>query len=377
MAELILWGSFLTLLYIAVGYPASLVLLSAVIRDRVDKGECYPTVTLLVPAYNEEECIEEKIKNSLAIDYPAERLEVLVASDGSTDRTPEIAQRYDGAGIRFIDYKERGGKTALLNKTVPEATGEIVVFSDTSSMIDAEGFKELIFNFNDRRVGSVSGSYRIGFDATSARDQGESVYWVYETFMKKKESETGSTIGAHGAFYAIRKELFGALEEGIINDDFIIPARVVMQGYRAVYEPAAMSWELTRASSAGEFRRRVRIVTGNIQQIVVLRGLFTSGLMGAWQFFSHKVLRVFLPVFTIALFASNAVLATPFYRATLAAQAAFYALGLATLVFRPASGPIRILTSLPYYVILLNAASVGGIFNYIVRGSEVTWNKTG
>ncbi len=377
LVEFILWGSFLTLVYMVVGYPAALIAVSLFRRNRVVKGECYPTVTLLVPAYNEEDCIEEKIKNSLELEYPGDKLEVLVASDGSTDRTAEIAKKYDGAGIRFIDYKENEGKTALLNKTVPEATGEIVVFSDTSSIIDPKTFKELIFNFNDPRVGSVCGSYRLGFDPSSTRDHGESSYWVYETFLKKKESDTGSTIGAHGAFYAIRRALYDRLDDGIINDDFIIPARVVLKGYRAVYEQGAMSWDITRASSVGEFRRRVRIVTGNIQQISILSGLLTKSPMTAWQFFSHKVLRVLLPVFTTGMFLSNAALLdSPFYRATFALQVLFYLLGLATPITRPQSRLFRLAAAAPYYLILLNAATVAGIFNYLKRGPEVSWGRT-
>lgn len=374
MAELVFWFSLLMILYTGLGYPMVLLVLSLFVRKEVDKKEFYPEVTLLIPAFNEEDVIEEKILNSLSLDYPKEKLEIIVASDGSTDGTSGIVKRYLSEGITFHDYPVREGKTMLLNKTVPQASGDIIVFSDTSSIIDTEGFKELIFNFHDKKVGSACGKYKLGFDATTARDGGEGVYWKYETFLKEKESAIGSTLGAHGAFYAIRKRLFAPLKKDLINDDFAIPAGIVLQDFRAVYDPAAVAHEMTRTSSQGEMKRRQRIMVGNLQQVFELKSLLTAGVVPCWQFLSHKVLRIFLPLFFSGVFVSNLFLHSTFYRVMLGSQVAFYVLGLLGSASRNNDG-LRVLTTLPYYVILLNVSTIMGTVGFLTKGAKVTWHK--
>jgi len=331
-------------------------------------------VSLLIPAYNEEAHIEQKLRNSLALDYPRERLEIVVASDGSTDRTNVIVKQFQGQGIRLLEMRDNIGKSAMLTRTVPLLKGEVVVFSDTSSELEPGALRAVVRNFADPRVGCVSGLYRLK-GAEDLRAQGEGLYWRYETFIKQQESRLHSILGAHGAFYAIRRHLFEALAGSLINDDYLIPMQIVAQGYRAVYEPAAVSWERELASVEGEFARRRRIAAGNCQQIVELRHLLdpTRGWV-AFSFFSHKVLRTLAPLFMIAVLLTSPWLPTPWAVVTLAAQAALYGSAAAGYLCQRAGKVVRWLSP-PLYFCLGNLAMLAGLLKFCFGRDRFGWER--
>ena len=220
-------------------------------------------------AYNEARVIERKIRNALELDYPAERLEIVVASDGSSDGTAEVARRVAieleaGERVRVLDYPVNRGKLAVLNETIPQVRGDIVVFSDASSMLAPDAVRQLVANFADPEVGAASGIYRVRKQEESRLGVQEDFYWQYETFLKQQESRLGVVLGAHGSLYAIRKVLYPFPSTGLINDDYIVPLRILQQGHRVAYEMGAVAYE--EASEMGGFSRRVRIMAGNFEQ---------------------------------------------------------------------------------------------------------------
>ena len=364
------WVSAFLAVYPYLVYPALLVVLRRVMPRPPRKAAIEPTVSLLVAAYNEEDVIAAKIENSLALDYPAERLETVVASDGSSDATNAIAARYaDGKRVRLIAFPANRGKLAALNEVIPQLSGEIVVFSDASSMLTPESIRVLVSSFADPEVGAVSGSYLVRNPARAALGKQEDFYWRFETALKAAEGELNSTLGAHGALYAIRRDLYPFPERGVINDDFVIPLRIVARGYRAVYEPDAVAVE--EAHEMEGFRRRVRITSGNIQQLSELpRLLLPLRAMPLFFFISHKAMRLLVPPAMIACFIANLfLLNSPFYRVLFAGQVAFYALALggAAFALRPR------LLRLPYYFSMVNAALIVALFERVVRRGPVAW----
>ncbi len=267
--------------YVYIGYPMLLWGLQAVLRSAPGKQPVEPSVSLLVAAYNEAAVIAGKIRNSLALDYPAGKLEVVIASDGSKDATAEIVRSFSasenraagktGVRVRLLNFEENRGKMAVLNDAIPQLRGDIVVFSDTSSMLAADSLRMLVQSFNDPRVGAASGVYRLLKQDQSRIGPQEDLYWKYETFLKVQEAKFGAFTGAHGSLYAIRRALYPFPSENTINDDFTIPMRILERGHRVAYEPAAVAYE--EAQEMEGFSRRVRITAGNIEQLREIKSL--------------------------------------------------------------------------------------------------------
>lgn len=370
----IFWFSLGTLAYIYAGYPLLVWILARLCGREPVQGDVTPTVSLLISAYNEDAHIEAKLENSLSVEYPRDRLEIVVASDGSTDGTHRVVERYAGRGVRLLVMRDHIGKAAMLSRTVPLLRGEIVVFSDASSELDPGALRALVRNFADPQVGCVSGLYRVG-ESGDLRSHGEGLYWRYETFLKSQESRLHSILGAHGAFYAIRQRLFQRLPVGSINDDYLIPMRIVEQGFRAVYEPAAVAWERERASVRGEFARRRRIAAGNCQQIAEL-GRLLSPSYGwvAWCFFSHKVLRTFAPLFMLAMLVANFWLPQPWLWMMLSLQGLFYASAACGYLCQRRGLVVTWLTP-PLYFCLGNLAMLAGLLTFCFRGKQPAWGR--
>jgi len=362
LAEIIFWVAAALILYVFVGYPVLLWVLQLVFHRKRPQGEDQPTVSLLIPAHNEAAIIAEKIHNSLALDYPAEQMEIVVASDGSTDSTAKIvhqlAQASPPGRVRFLDFPVNRGKIAVLNDAVPLLDSDIVVFTDASSMLSPEAVRQLVANFADPTVGAVSGVYRVVNQQQSALGVQEALYWHYETFLKLQEARLGCMLGAHGSLFAIRKHLFPFLPPATINDDFLIPLRVVEQGYRVAYEPSAVAYEQAREMEG--FGRRVRIAAGNVEQLGAIKTLlWPPRPMVLFCFLSHKVGRLFVPVAMLAAAAASAALwGHPFYTWLAAAQILFYALAIlaAFLPLKP-----RFLR-LPYYFCMINSALFAWVY---------------
>jgi cellulose synthase/poly-beta-1,6-N-acetylglucosamine synthase-like glycosyltransferase len=366
--------SLITLVYIYVGYPLLVWALARCFGREPERRDLAPSVSLLVPAYNEEAHIEAKLGNTLSLDYPKDRLEIVVASDGSTDRTNAIVSQFKRQGVRLLVMRDHIGKSAMLTRTVPFLRGELVAFSDASSELEPDALRKLVRSFADRRVGCVSGLYRLK-GSTDLRGEGEGLYWRYETFIKHQESRLHSILGAHGAFYAIRKALFERLGESSINDDYLIPMRIVAHGYRAVYEPQAVAWERELASMEGEFARRQRIASGNCQQIVELRSMLS--LFYGWValcFFSHKVLRTIAPLLMLTLLVSSPWLPHPWKGMFLWLQALFYASAFAGYLCQRSGRVVRWLSPSLYFC-LGNLAMLAGLLKYCFSRERPAWAR--
>ncbi len=369
------WFSFGTLVYIYVGYPLLAYALARLFGREPKQRDITPTASLLIPAYNEEAHIEDKLHNSLVLDYPKERLEIVVASDGSTDRTNAIVESFRARGVKLLAMRGNLGKSTMLGRTVPLLHGDIVVFSDTSSELEPDALRQLVRNFADPRVGCVSGLYRLK-STNDLRGEGEGLYWKYETFLKNQESRLHSILGAHGAFYGIRRALFQHLSESSINDDYLIPMRIVDQGFRAVYEPRAVCWERELASVDGEFARRRRIAAGNCQQIVELRRMFNP-LRYGWVslcFFSHKLLRTIAPLFMVMVLISSVWLPRPWAVLLLGLQGLFYVSAMVGFQFQRRGRLIKWL-SVPLYFCLGNLAMLAGLLRFCFSRDRLSWER--
>ncbi len=371
----IFWASAALAVYVYAGYPILLAVLRRVAKHPVAKRPIEPTVSLLVAAYNEADVIEAKIRNALELDYPADRLEIAIACDGPNDGTTAIAQRVAaqvGSGrVRVFAYPVNRGKLHALNDTIPQLTGDIVAFSDASSMLAPDAMRLLVANFADEDVGAASGVYRVLRGDEAALGKQEDFYWKYETYLKLAEADVGSILGCHGSLYAIRRALYPFPKPGTINDDYVIPMRILSRGYRVAYEPAAVAYE--EAHEMGGFSRRVRIMTGNFEQLREMKALIRPLRPGPLFFFlSHKAGRLVVPIAMLAMLGANLfLLDRPVYRALFALQLAFYALVLLGALVRLKPKVLR----LPYYFCMINAAAFLGMYHALRGGRTLAWKR--
>lgn len=387
MAEVFFWCAALLLLHTYFFYPLCLVAIDGVAQafynlrstragksSRGPKTGLAPSVSLVVAAYNEASCIGQKLENSLALDYPAHRFEVLIGSDGSTDGTDEIVRTCQDERVR-LSSAARAGKTSVLNRCIPMAHGDIIVLSDANTMIEPEAIQALVRHFEDPEVGAVCGKLRL-YNPTK-QDYEESAYWNYESLIKFYEGKRGAVVGANGGLYAIRRRLFTQLPPSTIVDDFVIPLRILEQGYKVVYEAEAVAHEETTEDYGKEFGRRARIAAGNFQSLKMVPGLLlpTAGFP-AFAFWSHKLLRWCAPaLMAVALVANLFLLDSVFYRLTLFAQAMFYALaylGKAGVL----KGTGRRIASVAYYFVTMNLAIVVGFWRFLRNAQKAAWDRT-
>ena len=375
IARIVLWASALVAAYIYIGFPLLLGFLQRFARRPVAKRAIEPTVSVLVAAYNEAKVIEAKIRNSVALDYPADRIDIAIACDGPKDDTTAIAQRTAasiGEGrVRVFAYPRNRGKLYVLNDTMRELTGEIVVFTDAASMLDRDAVRRLVENFGDPKVGAVSGVYRIVRGDDAALGNQEDLYWKYETFLKEAEGDVSSILGCHGALYAIRRDLYPYPAPTTINDDYVIPMRILQQGYRVAYDSSAVARE--EAHEMSGFSRRVRIMTGNFQQLSELKALLNPLRPGpAFFFLSHKAGRLIVPIAMIAMLVANLfLLGEPFYRTVFWAQLTFYGLVVLGALVRLKPKILR----LPYYFCMINAAAFLGMYHALRGGRTLAWKR--
>jgi cellulose synthase/poly-beta-1,6-N-acetylglucosamine synthase-like glycosyltransferase len=376
MVEFLFWFSAALVFYVYAGYPLLLAAAVRIFERPVRKAGVTPPVSLLVAAYNEAGVIRAKVENALALDYPKDKLEIVIASDGSADGTASIAReairaRLAESRARVLDYPKNRGKIAVLNDSVPQLRGEIVAFSDASSMLAPDALRRLMEHFADPEVGAASGVYKVRKKDHAELGRQEDLYWKYETFLKLQEARLGSILGCHGSLYAVRKELYPFPGPQTINDDYIIPVRILQKGFRISYEPASVAYE--EAREMGGFGRRVRIMTGNVEQLREIKPLLLPVRPLALFFFlSHKAGRLVVPLAMLAIAACNlALLEQPFYRLTGALQAFFY-----LLVPLGAALPLRPkLLRLPYYFCMINAAAFLGIYHTLTGKRRLAWKK--
>jgi len=347
-------------------------LLSLVRKKPPRKEYINPAVSILMPVHNEEKYVEDKIKSLLNIDYPANRVEVLIGSDGSTDRTEEIVKKYVDGMIKLCSREERKGKPSMLNLLASRAKGEILVLTDVRQELDKDSLKELVGNFYDERVGSVS-TELLFEDENNKTGNGIGFYWKYEKFIRNCESRLGSMLGATGAMYAIRRRLFSELPKDIILDDMYIPLKIVERGYRAVFDAEAKIYDRVSKDSNHEFLRKARTHAGNFQVFGYVKKLFNPLKSPvALQLFSHKLLRLMGPYLLIALFVSNMfLLDNLFYLLTFVLQAVFYIFALLGTVRKKANR----LFDIPHMFCVMNFAAVVGLWRFVRGNHSVLWEK--
>lgn len=374
-AAVLFWSSAAALFYTYAGYPLLIALVSALKHRKVRRAVIEPTVSIVITAYNEERDLTAKLENTLALDYPRDLLEIIVASDCSTDRTDDIAREYATEGVRLYRQSERLGKTAAQNAAVEQARGEIILFSDATSLYEPDVLRAIVPNFADAEVGCVAGRliYVDGSDSHVGR--GARSYWGYETFLKRHESCAGSLIGASGCLYAVRKAAYVPLYHEACSD-FIIATKMVEQGLRAVFEPNAVCTEQTNRQTDKELKMRVRIIAQTFTDLWRHRAMLNPVRSGfyAVQLLSHKVMRYLVPFFLMGLFIGSAVLASGalFYRMMFAAQLAGYACpALAWMLDRV--GIRSRLLAFPQYFILANLASLIACYQFLRGERYARW----
>jgi glycosyltransferase involved in cell wall biosynthesis len=336
-----------------------------------------PTVAIVVVACNEAAGIEARIENLLALDYPADRLEIIVGSDGSSDDTVDRARRYEGFGVRVHAFDTRGGKPAVLNAIVPHLSADIVLFADARQRFEPSTLRALVANFGDPAVGAVSGQLMLeAADETGHAAQGAALYWRYEKLIRCAESRRDSTVGATGAIYAIRRALFDPIPKDTLLDDVLIPLRIVQRGYRVVFEPAARAHDRTSATAAQEFARKARTIAGTFQLFARERWLLNPRRNRLWfATVSHKGLRLLLPVLHGAALLGNVAAAGVWpYQWLLAAHALFYAAALAGALQQRSTPRFRVLAA-PYMLCLLCWADVVGFYRFLTNRQPVTWER--
>jgi len=375
-AAIISWGALAILLYAYFGYPLLLALIGTVRRPRpIAAHDIRPTVTMVLAAWNEEAVIGEKIENTLAQEYPPGLLDLIVVSDGSTDKTDEIVRGYaERTGrVRLLHTRGREGKSVALNIGVPQARGEIVVLTDANAIFQPEAVARLVAPFADSRVGAVSGQLR--YRGAEGIGEGEGVYWKYEQAVKRAESRLHSLLGANGSIYAIRRELFRPVHPRDVND-FRIPYQALLEGQAVVLEPEAVSFEHTAGSLGSEYRRKVRIMARAIPMMLalLLPTLVRGRLLVLWQLLSHKLLREVQGVFFLFALAGAAwgitrgdLSLTVF----LGAQAALYLLGIIGWVVPPRARvrPLR----LAAHFDMIALASAAALWLWLTGGVRATW----
>lgn len=374
MLKLIFCFLIILIFYTYFGYPAVLYILAQLRRKTAGKSDYLPKVSLITSAYNEEECIKDKIENSLSIDYPSDRFEIIIASDGSTDKTESITEQYQNKGIKFLKFNERRGKASCLNDAVSVAKGELLVFSDANVYYDKDAIRKLVRNFQDQRVGAVTGEVRYVLDKNST-NQGEGVYGKYERFLRIKESNLYSLVGVNGAMYAMRRNLYVPLKKDIITDDFFVALNIIAKGYRIAYEPEAKGIEMIVTSAKDEFRRKVRIIAGGYQAVKELGWkLMSFPLPVVFELISHKLLRWLAPFFLLGILIVNIFLLNiPLYRALFYLQTLFFASVFMGYILEKMelNNPFSFL----YYFTVVNFASICGFFKFLTGTQKVTWSR--
>ncbi len=377
MAETIFWMSILLLIYIYAGYPLLLYVLKVFFRRPVNADQRFePTVALIISAFNEQDVIEAKIKNSLELNYPPEKLQIWVVSDASTDATDRLVRNFGDERVHLFRLNERRGKTFGITQVMKKIEAEVVVFSDANSIYEPNAIRELVKYFADERVGYVVGYARYYKDEKSAAGAQEDTYWSFEVKMKMNESAIGSVVGGDGAIYAIRRTLFKPLHEDDIND-FVNPMQIILQGYRGIFNPRAVCYEEASPSFIKEYWRKRRIVNRSWRGLwknAQILNPFKTGFY-ALQIFSHKLLRWLGGFFCLTALVSNAFLLKEgaFYLLTFWAQLLFHLTALLGYALDKRGKKAPFLVNLPYYFDMVNLASLQGIVEALYGKKYVTW----
>jgi len=370
------WISVGLVAYTYAGYPLLVDLLSRKRQDRPPL-EYLPYITLIIPAHNEARWIRQKIENTLSLDYPRERMHIVVASDASTDDTVKIVREYDAQGVALALFKERHGKQEMLNLLAPRSQDDILVMTDSNVLLKPDSVRLLVRHFAWSNVGCVTGRRLCIEQRGVPQGAGESLYWRYESWIKKSESRLHSCMGAHGQLFATRRAVFPRVAK--VGEDFYIPMKVIASTrLRVVYEPDAIAYTPAAATLAIEFERKTRAHVSFLLTLSLLPELLLPWKTPVWwQYVSHHVLRMTVPPAMIAAVLSSAVLAAthPLYSVALGANCVFYAVAL--IGFGLASCDIRIrLFYIPFYFTFANAAIALALLRWPRRKYDWAWKRT-
>ncbi|MFQ5511466.1 MAG: glycosyltransferase family 2 protein [Candidatus Krumholzibacteriia bacterium] len=375
MWQIVFWVSLGAVVYSYLGYPLILYIIHKLkIRTRHHFDEsATPRVCLVISAFNEEKVIRKKIENSLGLDYPTHLLSILVASDGSNDKTVSIAREYEDHGVRLYHRPTRAGKSAVLNDVVKRLSDDVIVFTDANALFEESALGKIVRHFHDPRIGCVVGKLCYVDRHTSSVGKGEGLYWKYEAKLSGLESDLQSVLVANGSIFGIRRELFPELYPEVAND-FQIPVDVASRGYGVIYEPEAVAFERSTIFWQEEFQRKARIILRGLTGFVRLRAKFAG--FRRWQFFSHKLLRWFIgPLLFVNLFA-NTMLAngSSLFMWLLGLQVVFYLAALNGWRMRKARKPHPGFY-LPFYFTMVNLAAVMAIAKFISGERTRVWEK--
>ena len=374
--KLLFLGSLALIFFAYVGYPACLYLWARISPRPIRKSSITPSVTIVMAVRNEEENLPAKLRNLEALRYPAELLEVVVVSDGSSDRTNRILDDWQASYRRAAAiFAERQGKSSALNQGVARAHGEIICFTDARQSIAPDGMLRLVENFADASVGCASGALVISESGavrrSSARENGAGLYWELEKSVRHWEGLIGSTVGATGAFYAVRKSLFASFPRGLILDDVFLPLQIARQGSRVIFDPEAIACDAYVPGPGQEFRRKVRTLAGNYQLLQMAPWLLTGSNPVLVQFVCHKLLRLLVPFALLGALIASLWLRTGLYGLALALQAVFYLLAVLTILGPRLGRPSRV-SKIAVEFVVLNAAALGA-FVYFITGRKALW----
>ncbi len=390
---LFFWLCVFSIVYTYAGYPLLLAVLARLKHKKLlaPPADYAPTITLLIPAYNEQAVIAEKIQNCLDLDYPRDRMQILVVDDGSEDRTNEIARSFVGAGIEIVCNPPRRGKMAAMNLAIPLARGEIVLFSDADCFYYRNTLRQVVIPFADPGVGAVSGARKIP-RTDGMLSESEGLYWKYESFIKAQETRLGSCTGFAGDLLAIRRAILELPPDKIINDDFYMGMQVLRRGYRVVYAPQANSIVRVSVSAQMEMERRARMVAGRYQALALARQVLPLRQpFAVWQVVSHKFLRPLVPLAMIGALLANILalivpgdpnnawvaLGYPVNWIFLGLQLLFYALALVgNLLSRVRNSKLPFYLYLPTFLVNSNFAALVGLHRFLTRRQSTLWKRT-
>ena len=373
--EVMFWFSAGLIVYVYLGYPVFLWLVGLLKSGgRVAQTKECPKVTIVISAFNERDCIADTIENKLELDYPADKKEIIVTSDESSDGTDEIVETYAAKGVRLIRQTPRQGKTLALNRMVSESNGDIIVFSDANSMYQKDALQKIVRNFANPDIGYVTGKMVYVDEAKSIIGSGCSAYMRYENSLRSLETRFGSVIGVDGGIDAIRKSLYEPMTADMLPD-FVLPLRVIRQGSRVAFEEEALLYESTLNETKDEWAMRVRVVLRSYHALNVMRNLLNPFrfLRATFQIFSHKILRYLVGIFQVAALILNIVLAgeSNFYSSLLLIQGIYYL--FATLGSTRKGAMLIPGARYSFYICLLNAAAMVALVKFLKGEKQVVW----
>lgn len=359
--------------YTYIGYPVWLRMRMLWRVRPVMRGAITPYISIVMVVRDEEQILEQKLQNLLQLDYPAERSEIVVVSDGSTDGTEQVLRTHaDNPRIKILLNQLSVGKATSLNDAAAVAGGEVLVFTDARQMIEPAALRLLLESFADPDIGCASGELMLGDPAGGESAEGLGLYWRTEKFVRDMESKSGSVVGATGALYAVRSELMPNVPQGMILDDVYVPMQIVRQGKRVVFDPRARAWDTPNLGAGREFSRKVRTLSGNYQLLQIAPWLLSGKNPIRFEFISHKLLRLAVPFALAVVLVSSAVLSTPFYRGLLTFQLLFYALSAISLTRLVQRGSFARIADAAGTFVMLNGAAVVALANFL-SGRRAVW----